>query len=419
MPSHRNKAPGVRGTCRLRNVVYDGTTKQFTHYADHASSFSESVQIGPYPYQLVTLHTKPLESDEGQSSSSECSVQVTRRAILVELYPEHILNPYHFFADMASRAFHVMTYFVDSAFPDTEIWVSFVNTTSVCASKDCGQRSLVLQYIQDPAETARTIGLFRFLETMSDHPVRFLDSYRNEKVCFSDVILGFADGKEDTNELRDWSAHRLGLNTTWWPSSSRWAKGRPFMLPGGSLFPQHLVDVMAPVYARRAFHAVQPRILMILRGTIPGKIVNGRRLMNYANILDALQKEHGSVNTVDLDSVRDIRAQLDIFDQYDVVIGVHGAALMLAMFMRPGGELIEILPHYCFDRVVKYHVSAERASCEYSLYLVDPKSSRQQGAAFEPDTALGTCSVDITVNVTDFTEVVARAVHRWKTGVKW
>ncbi|MEL6323756.1 MAG: glycosyltransferase family 61 protein [Pseudomonadota bacterium] len=95
--------------------------------------------------------------------------------------------------------------------------------------------------------------------------------------------------------------------------------------------------------------AAQSRRLFITRDDAPT-----RRLLNQ-NALQPLIEEHG-FESVSM-SGRSVAEQADLFASADVILGVHGAALVNLVFAKPGTRVVELIPknhlNPCFLRLAQ------------------------------------------------------------------
>ena len=106
---------------------------------------------------------------------------------------------------------------------------------------------------------------------------------------------------------------------------------------------------------RRPWHRRPPTRLFVHR-----QLARSRRAANFAE-LEAALNDRG-IAVVDPASMAP-RDQFAMFAGAELVVGVHGAGLTNALFMQPGGALVEILPQMVATRA--YADLADAASLDY------------------------------------------------------
>ncbi|XBJ27644.1 hypothetical protein VPH35_004878 [Triticum aestivum] len=206
----------------------------------------------------------------------------------------------------------------------------------------------------------------------------------------------------------------------------------PELVPGGRLsmadFTRFLRETYAlpraaPVsLARQPPPHKKPRLLLIHRG-------HYRRILNEPEIARAAVTAGFEAVVAELRGDAPDAEQARVVNSFDVVLGIHGAGLTNALFLPPGGVLIQVVPYGkmgfiastafgspaadmglgCFD----YDVSVEESSLLEALgpehpAIKNPDSVHRSGWAkvFE----LYLAKQDVRINATRFAPTLARAL---------
>lgn len=169
----------------------------------------------------------------------------------------------------------------------------------------------------------------------------------------------------------------------------------------------------------------KPRLLLIHRG-------HYRRITNEAEVARAAEAAGFEAVVAELGGGGggDEAEQARVVNAFDVVLGMHGAGLTNAVFLPPGGVLIQVVPYGKMEHIARaefgepaadmgleyldYSVSAEESSLMETLgpehpAVKDPDSVHRSGwgQVFE----LYLAKQNVRVNVTRFAPTLAQALH--------
>ena len=104
--------------------------------------------------------------------------------------------------------------------------------------------------------------------------------------------------------------------------------------------------------------------------------VKHRKVLNEEKVISLLKKY--SFEILDMDN-RSVQEQIQIFNEAEVIIAPHGAALTNLLFVNPGTKVVELLPdqysHNCFYALASY------GQCDY-YYLNNTNGENQREAAY-------------------------------------
>jgi hypothetical protein len=106
------------------------------------------------------------------------------------------------------------------------------------------------------------------------------------------------------------------------------------------------------------------RIVIFSRGATS----SGRSITNEAALVDFFLKRGAKAVLFDEYTESSIRRQVSLSFHADMIIGVHGAALANAIFMKSGGYLLELKTAYGFSLDLFALVADARFNC--SVYIV-------------------------------------------------
>ncbi|CAO2180672.1 unnamed protein product [Urochloa humidicola] len=126
----------------------------------------------------------------------------------------------------------------------------------------------------------------------------------------------------------------------------------------------------APVSLIREQPRKRPRLLLVHRG-------HSRRIMNEEEILRAV--EAAGFEAVAMDLRRDVTVdeQARVVNSFDVLLGVHGAGLTNAVFLPPGGVLIQVVPYGRMEMIARleFGLQAKEMGLKYFDYEVRAEES--------------------------------------------
>jgi hypothetical protein len=166
----------------------------------------------------------------------------------------------------------------------------------------------------------------------------------------------------------------------------------------------------------------KPRLLLIHRG-------HYRRITNEAEVARAAEAAGFEAVVAELRGDTGEAEQARVVNSFDVVLGMHGAGLTNAVFLPPGGVLIQVVPYGKMEHIARaefsepttdmglkyldYSVSAEESSLMETLgpehaAVKDPDSVHRSGwdQVFE----LYLAKQNVRVNVTRFAPTLAQAL---------
>ncbi|KAF7003476.1 hypothetical protein CFC21_018786 [Triticum aestivum] len=208
----------------------------------------------------------------------------------------------------------------------------------------------------------------------------------------------------------------------------------PELVPGGRLSMADFTGFLRETYAlpRGAAASLarepekKPRLLLIHRG-------HYRRILNEPEVARAAEEAGFEAVVTELrgggDTPEGEVEQARVVNSFDVVLGLHGAGLTNAMFLPPGGVLIQVVPYGNMEdiaraefsepatdmglRYLDYSVSAEESSLMETLgpehpAVKDPASVHRSGwdKVFE----LYLAKQNVRINTTRFAPTLALAL---------
>ena len=242
------------------------------------------------------------------------------------------------------------------------------------------------------------------LQGLSKYDVVDLDDDEHVR-CFPHVTVGIHQHR-DLSIIPEWSpaGGRLAM-----PDFTRFLR-EVFALPRDA--PASLVREPG----RR------PRLLLIRRG-------HSRRFMNEQEILRAAEAAGFEAVAMDLRRGVTVDEQARAVNSFDAVVGLHGAGLTNAVFLPPGGVLIQVVPYGKMEHIARaefaepaadmglryldYSVSAEESSLMETLgpehpAVRDPDSVHRRGwdQVFE----LYLAKQNVRINVTRFAPTLQEAL---------
>ncbi|XP_044970549.1 beta-1,2-xylosyltransferase XYXT1-like isoform X2 [Hordeum vulgare subsp. vulgare] len=205
----------------------------------------------------------------------------------------------------------------------------------------------------------------------------------------------------------------------------------PELVPGGRLTMADFTGFLRETYALPRGAAREPekkpRLLLIHRG-------HYRRILNEPEVARAAEEAGFEAVVTELrgggDTPEAEVEQARVVNSFDVVLGLHGAGLTNAMFLPPGGVLIQVVPYGNMEdiaraefsepatdmglRYLDYSVGAEESSLMETLgpehpAIKDPASVHRSGwdKVFE----LYLAKQNVRINVTRFAPTLAQALH--------
>mgnify|MGYP002389347369 CR=1 FL=1 len=127
-----------------------------------------------------------------------------------------------------------------------------------------------------------------------------------------------------------------------------------------------------------------------------------RTLRNENLIVEAFQKlGHRAVLCCDFRAMS-IAAQVALSFHADVVLGIHGAGLMNAVFMKKGGMLVELRSHYGFDTGLFLRVADSRQAAYVTMDIRDlaPNAAHQYTIDAPKSAALANSVLSVSSNLT-------------------
>ena len=89
---------------------------------------------------------------------------------------------------------------------------------------------------------------------------------------------------------------------------------------------------------RRLQQHAHPHIVLFSR-------TRNRLLLNEHDLCSMLEATFGKAVTILRMETHDLEAQIEVLQDTDVAIGLHGSALVMAMFLPPGATLVELFPY--------------------------------------------------------------------------
>ena len=128
-----------------------------------------------------------------------------------------------------------------------------------------------------------------------------------------------------------------------------------------------------------------------------------RTLRNEHLIVEAFkQMGHRAALCCDFRAMS-IAAQLAYPFHADVMVGIHGAGLMNALFMKKGGMLVELRSHYGFDTGLFIRVADSRSATYVAMDIRSfaPSAAHQYTIDGMKSTALANSILNVTSNLTN------------------
>ncbi|WVZ72021.1 hypothetical protein U9M48_020542 [Paspalum notatum var. saurae] len=205
----------------------------------------------------------------------------------------------------------------------------------------------------------------------------------------------------------------------------------PELVPGGRLSMLDFTRFLRETYALPRGAAASlahrtkppPRLLLIHRG-------HYRRILNEPEVARAAEAAGFEAVVAELRGDAAEAEQARVVNSFDVVLGLHGAGLTNAVFLPPGGVLIQVVPYGKMEhiaraefgepvadmglRYLEYSVSAEESSLMETLgpehpAVKDPDSVHRSGwdKVFE----LYLAKQNVRINVTRFAPTLEQALQ--------
>ncbi|CAL4964865.1 unnamed protein product [Urochloa decumbens] len=146
----------------------------------------------------------------------------------------------------------------------------------------------------------------------------------------------------------------------------------PEWVPGGPLSMRDFTRFMREVYAlpRGAPASKRPRLLVVHRG-------HSRRIVNEEEIVRAAETAGFEAAAADLRRDVTVDEQARLVNSFDVLLGVHGAGLTNAVFLPPGGALIQVVPYGRMEVIARleFGLPAKEMGLRYLDYEVSAEES--------------------------------------------
>ncbi|CAO2204895.1 unnamed protein product [Urochloa humidicola] len=154
-------------------------------------------------------------------------------------------------------------------------------------------------------------------------------------------------------------------------------------VPGGSLSMRDFTRFMREVYAlprgapaaslvrgEPAAGGKRPRLLLVHRG-------HSRRIVNEEEVLRAAEAAGFEAAAADLRRDVTVDEQARAVNSYDALVGVHGAGLTNAVFLPPGGVLIQVVPYGRMEVIARleFGLPAKEMGLKYLDYEVGAEES--------------------------------------------
>ncbi|KAH6667896.1 hypothetical protein B0J14DRAFT_675974 [Halenospora varia] len=176
--------------------------------------------------------------------------------------------------------------------------------------------------------------LYELWNLIAKRPIRRIKNLESTQLsCFPNLVVPFSGARNPT-WLGDWTAHSCRNSKTLSVFVERVLTHMAIDTP--------VIAPQAPRPSRR--HSLRPLqrntnlILTFINRT------GSRQLTNQDSLLEALRQKfpHITLNVVDFAGIP-LRTQIQTARNSDVLVGVHGAGLTHAMFMREDTAVVEIL----------------------------------------------------------------------------
>ncbi|KAG2596048.1 hypothetical protein PVAP13_5KG128187 [Panicum virgatum] len=203
----------------------------------------------------------------------------------------------------------------------------------------------------------------------------------------------------------------------------------PELVPGAPLSMADFTAFLRETYALPRGAAAadrktkKPRLLLIHRG-------HYRRILNEPEVARAAEAAGFEVAVAELRGEAGEAEQARAVNAFDAVVGLHGAGLTNAVFLPPGGVLVQVVPYGKMEHIARaefagpaadmglryldYSVSAEESSLMETLgpehpAVRDPDSVHRSGwgQVFE----LYLAKQNVRINVTRFAPMLQEALH--------
>ncbi|CAL4951106.1 unnamed protein product [Urochloa decumbens] len=152
----------------------------------------------------------------------------------------------------------------------------------------------------------------------------------------------------------------------------------PEWVPGGPLSMRDFTRFLREVYVLPRGEPVslirepskRPRLLLVHRG-------HSRRIMNEQEVLQAAEAAGFEAAAVDLRRDVTVDEQARMVNSFDVLLGVHGAGLTNAVFLPPGGVLIQVVPYGRMEVIARleFGLPAKEMGLRYLDYEVSAEES--------------------------------------------
>ncbi|WVZ72019.1 hypothetical protein U9M48_020542 [Paspalum notatum var. saurae] len=126
----------------------------------------------------------------------------------------------------------------------------------------------------------------------------------------------------------------------------------------------------APVSLNREEPGKRPRLLLVHRG-------HSRRFLNEDEVLRAAEAAGFEAVALDLRRDETVDANARAVNSFDALLGVHGAGLTNAVFLPPGGVLIQVVPYGKMDVIatLEFGLPAKEMGLRYLDYIVAAEES--------------------------------------------
>ncbi|CAO2193378.1 unnamed protein product [Urochloa humidicola] len=114
----------------------------------------------------------------------------------------------------------------------------------------------------------------------------------------------------------------------------------------------------------------RPRLLLVHRG-------HSRRIVNEEEVLRAVEAAGFEAAAIELRRDVTVDEQARVVNSFDVLLGVHGAGLTNAVFLPPGGVLIQVVPYGRMELIARleFGLPAKEMGLKYFDYEVGAEES--------------------------------------------
>ncbi|XP_034593660.1 beta-1,2-xylosyltransferase XYXT1 isoform X2 [Setaria viridis] len=372
------KMEGRSDTCEVDgDVRTNGTALSVTLVPATRSSERREWMIRPYSRRFASLRKVAVTQLQDPGAAPPCTVTHDTPAVLFAI-GGYAGNYWHDYADI------LVPLFVASRRYGGEVMFLISNIQF--------QPRWLVKY----RDFLRGLSKYDYVDMDADEQVR----------CFPHVTVGVRLDKEFSivPELVP-GDHRLAM-----PDFTRFLRDT-YALPRGAAVS------LAQEPGRK------PRLMLIHRG-------HYRRILNEPEVARAAEAAGFEVAVAELRGDTPEAEQARLVNSFDVVVGLHGAGLTNAVFLPPGGVLVQVVPYGKMEHIARaefaepvadmglryldYSVSAEESSLMETLgsehpAVKDPDSVHRSGwtQVFE----LYLAKQNVRINVTRFAPTLQQALN--------